>query len=372
MLPADRLRLRNALDSRESLGFQAVEFFDEGAGHGVAEACVEVDLPKPVHTGFVQLVCRPTGVLFRGLLGLADDPYIFEGGRDLLVPAVQAGVGDFDRAHYYGLAATIGDELSGVEEDQVGTSDEQPHNDYARRVEARHAAHEGSRGRGYGPSGLSEPLCHETEDLAALQVIRRPVLPGRRVEARGGIEGRPAVSGKVDLYPGVGVRGANIIVAGERVVLARGVARRHPGRYPQGAGHHGERGTELLAVAALLLEEEVLDGVHLSILGRDGEVVRICLLEVLVHLQHGPVRVGGTLGQPAGERAGTFEAGGGELRVPVRYLFGIDSACEPELVGGSVRDAGDDRVRRALGDLVGRPQGGIRVDLDGARREEYG
>src|ERR687896_337900 len=132
----------------------------------------------------------------------------------------------------------MSDELPGVEEDEVGTSDEQPYDDYARRVEAGHAAHEGSRGRGHGTRGLSEPLCHETEDLAALQVVRRPVLPGRRVEARGGIEGRPAVAGEVDLYPGVGVRGANIIVAGERVVLAWGVARRHPGRYPQGAGHH--------------------------------------------------------------------------------------------------------------------------------------
>jgi hypothetical protein len=81
----------------------------------------------------------------------------------------------------------------------------------------------------------------------------------------------------------VGVRGADVVVAGERVVLAGGVARHHPGRYPEGAGHHGERGAELLAVAALLLEEEVLDGVHLSILGWDGEVVRIVLLEVLVH-----------------------------------------------------------------------------------------
>src|SRR5687768_15114401 len=177
----------------------------------------------------------------------------------------------------------MSDELSGVEEGEIGSSNEQPYDDYARRIEAGHAAHEGSCGRGHGSRGLSEPLCHETEDLAALQVVRRPVLPGRRVEARGGIEGRPAVSGEVDLDPGVGVRGAYIVVAGERVVLAGGVARRHPDRYSQGAGHHGERGAELLAVAALLLEEKVLDGVHLFHLGRDGEVVRIVLLEVLVH-----------------------------------------------------------------------------------------
>src|SRR5215217_4276491 len=205
----------------------------------------------------------------------------------------------------------MSDELPGVEEGEIDTSDEQPYDDYARRVEARYAAHEGSCGRCYGPCSLSEPLCHETEDLAALQVVRRPVLPGRGVEARGGIEGRPTVAREVDLDPGVGVRGADIVVAGERVVLAGGVARRHPGRYPQGAGHHGERGTELLAVAALLLEEEVFDGVHLLVLGRDGEIVRIGLLEVLVHPQHGVVRVGRTLCQPAGERAGAFEAGGG-------------------------------------------------------------
>src|SRR5215212_7429344 len=177
----------------------------------------------------------------------------------------------------------MSDELPGVEEGEIGTSDEQPYDDYARRVEARHAAHEGSCGRGHGTCGLSEPLCHETEDFATLQVVRRPVLPGRRVEARGGIEGRPAVAGEVDLDPGVGVRGADVVVAGERVVFAGGVARHHPGRYPEGAGHRGERGAELLAVAALLLEEEVLDGVHFSILGWDGEVVRIVLLEVLVH-----------------------------------------------------------------------------------------
>src|SRR5919107_5349099 len=171
----------------------------------------------------------------------------------------------------------MSDELSGVEEGEVGTSDEQPYDDYARRVETGHAAHEGSRGRGHGPRGLSKPLCHETEDFAALQVARRPVLPRRGVEAWGGIEGRPAVAGEVDLDPGVGVRGADIVVAGERVVLAGRVARRHPGRYPLGTGHHGERGAELLAVAALLLEEEVLDGVHFSILGWDGEVVRILL-----------------------------------------------------------------------------------------------
>src|SRR5215213_4469264 len=176
----------------------------------------------------------------------------------------------------------MSDELSGVEEGEIGTSDEQPYDDYARRVETGHAAHEGSRGRGHGSRGLSKPLCHETEDLAALQVVRRPVLPGRRVEARGGIEGRPAVAGEVDLDPGVGLRGADV-VAGEWVVFAGGVARHHPGRYPEGAGHHGERGAELLTVAALLLEEEVLDGVHFSILGWDGEVVRIVLLEVLVH-----------------------------------------------------------------------------------------
>src|SRR5215208_3545013 len=264
----------------------------------------------------------------------------------------------------------MSDELPGVEEDEVGTSDEQPYDDYARRVETGHAAHEGSCGRCYGPRGLSKPLCHETEDLAALQAARRPVLPGRGIEAGGGIEGRPAVAGEVDLDPGVGVRSPDIVVAGERVVLAGGVARRHPGRYPQGAGHHGGRGTELLAVAALLLEEEVFDGVHLLVLGRDGEIVRIGLLEVLVHPQHGVVRVGRTLGQLAGERAGAFEAGGGKLCIPVRCLFGIGRACGPELVGGGVRDAGDDRVRRALGDLVRRPEGGVRVDLDGARRAE--
>src|SRR5829696_5604796 len=178
----------------------------------------------------------------------------------------------------------MSDELPGVEEGEIDTSDEQPYDDYARRVEARHAAHEDSRGRCYGPRGLSEPLCHETEDLAALQIVRRPVLPGRRVEARGGIECRPTVAGEVDLDPGVGVRSPDIVVAGERVVLAGGVACGHPGRYPLGAGHHGERGAELLAVATLLLEEEILDGVHLFRLGRDGEVVGIGLLEVLVHL----------------------------------------------------------------------------------------
>src|SRR5215212_4426289 len=132
----------------------------------------------------------------------------------------------------------MSDELPGVEEGEIGTSDEQPYDDYARRVEARHAAHEGSYGRCCGSRGLSEPLCHETEDLAALQVVRRPVLPGRRVKARGGIEGRPAVAGEVDLDPGVGVRGADVVVAGERIVLTGGVARGHPGWYPQGAGHH--------------------------------------------------------------------------------------------------------------------------------------
>src|SRR5829696_210573 len=178
----------------------------------------------------------------------------------------------------------MSDELPGVEEGEIDTSDEQPYDDYARRVEAGHAAHEGSRGRGHGSRGLSEPLCHETEDLAALHVVRRPVLPGRGVEARGGIEGRPAVAGEVDLDPGVVVRSPDIVVAGERVVLSGGVARRHPGRYTEGAGHHGERGAELLAVTSLLLEAEIFDGVHLSILGRDGEVVGIGSLEVLVHL----------------------------------------------------------------------------------------
>src|SRR5215218_3715006 len=178
----------------------------------------------------------------------------------------------------------MSDELPGVEEGEIGSSHEQPYDDYARRVEARHAAHEGSCGRCYGPRGLSESLRHETEDLATLHVVHRPVLPGRGVEAGGGIEGRPAVAGEVDLDPGVGVRSTDIVVAGERVVRAGGVARRHPGRYPLGTGHHGERGAELLAVAAPLLEEEVLDGVHLFTLGRDGEVVRIGRLEVLVHL----------------------------------------------------------------------------------------
>src|SRR5215217_4802176 len=120
----------------------------------------------------------------------------------------------------------MSDELPGVEEGEIDTSDEQPYDDYARRVEARYAAHEGSCGRCYGPCSLSEPLCHETEDLAALQVVRRPVLPGR------GIEGRPTVAWEVDLDPGVGVRSPDIVVAGERVVLAGGVAHRHPGRYP--------------------------------------------------------------------------------------------------------------------------------------------
>src|SRR5215208_5744128 len=264
----------------------------------------------------------------------------------------------------------MSDELPGVDEDEVGPSDEQPYNDYARRVEAGHAAHEGSRGRGYRPRGLTEPLCHETEDLATLQVVRRPVLPGRRVEARGGIEGRPAVAGKVDLDPGVGVRGADVVVAGERVVLAGGVARRHPGRYPEGAGHHGERGAELLAVAALLLEEEVLHGVHVLILGRYGEIVWIGLLEILVHPEHGVVRVARTRRQSAGQLAGAFESGRGKLRVPVCYLLGIDLARGPELLGSGVRDAGDDRVRRVLGDLVRCPEGAVGVDLDGARREE--
>ena len=52
------------------------------------------------------------------------------------------------------------------------------------------------------------------------------------------------------------------------------------------------------------------------------------------------------------------------------YLFRIDRACGPELGGGGVREAGDDRVRRALGDLVRRPEGGVRVDLDIAGRKE--
>src|SRR5215204_5935260 len=263
----------------------------------------------------------------------------------------------------------MSDELPGVEEGKIGTSDEQPYDDYARRVEARHAAHEGSCGR-CGPRGLSEPLCHETEDLATLQVVRRPVLPGRRVEAWGGIEGRPTVAGKVDLDPGVGVRGADIVVAGERVVLAGGVARRHPGRYPEGAGHHGERRAELLAVTPLLLEEEVLHGVHILILGRYGEVVRIVRLEVLVHLVHGVVRVARTRRQSAGQLAGAVEAIWGKLGVLVRHLLGIGRARGPELVGSGVRYAGDDRVRRALGDLVRCPEGAVPVDLDAARREE--
>src|SRR5215211_4046662 len=307
-LSADSLRLFQALYGGESLWFEVVELLDEGCRHGVAEAGVEIDLPEPGHSWLVQGVRRPAGVLFRRLMSLADDSGSFEGVCDLVVPAVQAGVGDLDRAYHHGLAVAMDYELPGVEEGQIGPSDEQPDDDYARRVEARHAAHEGSCGRGHRPCGLTHPLRQKTEGLAALQVACRLVLPRRGVEARGGIEGRPAVAGEVDLDPGVGVRGANLVVACERVVLTRGVARRHPGRYPEGPRHHGERGAELLAVAALLLEEEVLDGVHVLALGRDREVVRIGRLEVLVHLEHGVVGVCRALGQPAGELAGAFEA----------------------------------------------------------------
>ena len=168
VLKCNHSRLFETLDGCESLWFQAVEFFDEGAGHGVAEACVEVDLSEPVHPGLVQVVRRPAGVLFRGLLGSRTIP-ISSRAVVIFLYLLYTGVGDFDRTDDQSLAAAIGDELPGVEEDQVGPSDEQPYDD-ARRVETRHAAHEGSCGRGHGVPRLSEPLCHEPEDLAALEV----------------------------------------------------------------------------------------------------------------------------------------------------------------------------------------------------------
>ena len=71
----------------------------------------------------------------------SGDFYFLQGGRDLLVSAVEAGVGDLDGAHGLGPAARADKALSGVEDEQVGSGEEQADHDDAGGVEARHAAH---------------------------------------------------------------------------------------------------------------------------------------------------------------------------------------------------------------------------------------
>src|SRR5215216_6960669 len=197
---------------------------------------------------------------------------------------------------------------AGVGEGQVRCAYQRAGEDYAQGVEARHAAHEISCGPERGTKGLGGVLRQEAEGLAALQVASCSVLPRRRVEAGGGVEGGPAVAGEVDLDPGVGVGGADLVQAGERVVLAGDVAGGYAGRYPERTGHHHERGAELLAVTASLLEQEILDGIHLFALRRDGEIVGIVVPEVLVHPEHSVVRVVRVLRQGAGEGAGASQS----------------------------------------------------------------
>src|SRR5919107_5570454 len=126
----------------QGLWFEAVELFYQGGGDGVAEAGVEVYLAEAGYGLLVQCFGGPAGVLFGGLLRGSGYFYLFQGGRDLHVSAVEAGVGDLDRPHRAGRAVAPDVELSAVEDEEVGSGEEQADDYDAGGVEARHAAHQ--------------------------------------------------------------------------------------------------------------------------------------------------------------------------------------------------------------------------------------
>ena len=123
-------------------------------------------------------------------------------------------------------------------------------------------------------------------DLGACRVAGRGLLLGhaRVAPRRSACRGRgwarrhPPRARDVHLGPGVGVLAAHVVEPGlVGVLVAGGEADRDAGRQADRARHRREGAGELLAVARLVLEEEVLEGVlavpalHLE---RVGEAVR--------------------------------------------------------------------------------------------------
>src|SRR5580692_12250082 len=72
-----------------------------------------------------------------------------------------------------------------------------------------------------------------------------------------GIEGLPAVGGKVSLYPGMRIFCADHIVPGKVVELVAAESVHHARRNPQSAQHHGHRRREIFAVTLLTLEQKI-------------------------------------------------------------------------------------------------------------------
>ena len=116
------------------------------------------------------------------------------------------------------------------------------------------------------------PIKAEPAEEAAL-FIRR----GSRVE------GHPAVAGKVNFYPRVGVTAADDVVAADVVVFARqksgGVARGNA----DGAKHDGHRRGEILAMSSAASEKEICE----RIFTRGSEIQRIGVVRNQVALNIG-------------------------------------------------------------------------------------
>ncbi len=101
----------------------------------------------------------------------------------------------------------------------------------------------------------------------------------------------------------MGVFGLDLVHVAERVVGARHIADRFPGRDLEGAQHDREGGRYLLAVAHTGAEEELVDGVLSALEGRDvGRVPDVAAHPGLESAHLGVGRRGpGRVHDPAGE-----------------------------------------------------------------------
>ena len=180
--------------------------------------------------------------------------------------------------------------------------------------------------------------------------------PGGGVGQRhvgGRVEVLPAVAGKPDLDPGVGVLGLDLVEVGDRVVRPRHVADGLAGRDAEAAEHDDGGGRDLLAIAATAAEEEGVHGVGPGGQGRD--------LRGVAHVVGHPRLDGGDLGvgvgigvtrgaDAPGDRLGQrrhLGIGVGELQIPGGLVLpdavGSRGTVHRRRCGGGFEHRGTDR-----------------------------
>ncbi len=192
----------------------------------------------------------------------------------------------------------------------------------------------GSGGASRGPGGAG--------DGGVLILVRDGVRP-----AGCGLEGEPAVRREQHLDPAVELARRDVVHAGVRIPLARGVADRHPRREPQRPEHHGHGARELLAEPPLRGRQELEDRVGV-VASRDGLVVDELrrIAQMILDGEDALVVVRGARRPPVGDRADPVDhVGGNTLERRGRDVLGRrGDRHRRELRRGGLRRDGRDVV----------------------------